>query len=258
MEKKSTGQIIFEKRKVLGLTQQELADRLQITNKAVSKWENGDGMPDVQLLLPLAETLGVTVDELLGGTAKHEIAEKHVSKTAILAGAVSIAVALLFAAAYLINIIKSIYPLNTIINSALLIYWLLIALVFWGKIRKMRGKTAEFVKPISIALFVCGLFVPLTHFTVFRVMDYGIFWFSFALLFSAVHGYRTPYKVFYWLAVVSAFLTALYDISLLSDMSTWSPKLYFYNFLPLVLALIFYIFYGLLEKFTDKYSTDTI
>ena len=65
-----TGQFISEKRKALGLTQQELAEKLQITNKAVSNWETGDGMPDVQLLTPLANELGVTVDEILNGEEK--------------------------------------------------------------------------------------------------------------------------------------------------------------------------------------------
>ncbi|MGN1162075.1 MAG: helix-turn-helix domain-containing protein, partial [Candidatus Fimenecus sp.] len=61
------GQFISAKRKSLGMTQQELAEKLQITNKAVSKWETGDGMPDIQLLKPLSEVLDVTVDEILNG-----------------------------------------------------------------------------------------------------------------------------------------------------------------------------------------------
>lgn len=61
------GQFISAKRKSLGMTQQELAEKLQITNKAVSKWETGDGMPDIQLLKPLSEVLGVTVDDILNG-----------------------------------------------------------------------------------------------------------------------------------------------------------------------------------------------
>lgn len=75
MDNIQIGRLIYDKRKELGLTQAELADRLQITNKAVSKWENGDGMPDVNLLTPLATELGLTVDELLNGEEKTPIAE---------------------------------------------------------------------------------------------------------------------------------------------------------------------------------------
>lgn len=56
MNNVKTGQFISEKRKSLGFTQQELAEKLQITNKAVSKWETGDGMPDIQILVHLQKS----------------------------------------------------------------------------------------------------------------------------------------------------------------------------------------------------------
>lgn len=61
------GKFIADCRKEKGLTQQQLADQLQITNKAVSKWETGNGMPDILLLQELASILNVTVDEILDG-----------------------------------------------------------------------------------------------------------------------------------------------------------------------------------------------
>lgn len=77
MDNIQIGRLIYDKRKELGLTQAELADRLQITNKAVSKWENGDGMPDVNLLAPLASELGLTIDELLNGEEKSHVGENQ-------------------------------------------------------------------------------------------------------------------------------------------------------------------------------------
>ena len=62
--------LLYELRKEKGLTQSELAEKLGITNKAVSKWETGEAMPDTAQLLPLAEILGVSVDELLRGERK--------------------------------------------------------------------------------------------------------------------------------------------------------------------------------------------
>lgn len=70
MDAKKTGALIAERRKTLGLTQKELAGRLLISDKAVSKWETGAGYPEVTMLPLLAETLGITVDELLAGEVR--------------------------------------------------------------------------------------------------------------------------------------------------------------------------------------------
>lgn len=59
--------LIAERRKEKGMTQKQLADKLGITDKAVSKWERGNGQPDISYLEPLAEALGITVSELLKG-----------------------------------------------------------------------------------------------------------------------------------------------------------------------------------------------
>lgn len=72
MENEKIGPFIRRLRKERGLTQKELAAALNVTDKAVSKWELGASLPDVALLLPLAETLGVSVTELLGGARASE------------------------------------------------------------------------------------------------------------------------------------------------------------------------------------------
>ena len=50
------------------LTQEELAQKINVTAKAVSKWETGNGFPDISLLEPLAAALGISVIELLSGS----------------------------------------------------------------------------------------------------------------------------------------------------------------------------------------------
>lgn len=67
MDKEKFGAFVAQLRKDRGMTQKELADQLFVSNKAVSKWETGVSIPDVGLLIPLAEALGVTVTELLSG-----------------------------------------------------------------------------------------------------------------------------------------------------------------------------------------------
>lgn len=67
MDAKATGGLIARRRKEQNWSQGDLAERLHVTDKAVSKWETGRGLPSVDLLEPLAEALGLTVSELLSG-----------------------------------------------------------------------------------------------------------------------------------------------------------------------------------------------
>ncbi len=70
MDAKSIGALIVKLRKKQGLTQIELAKRLNISDKAVSRWENGLGFPEVTLFPILADLFGVTVDYLMTGKRK--------------------------------------------------------------------------------------------------------------------------------------------------------------------------------------------
>ena len=62
-----TGLLIRQQRNLAKITQKKLAEELGVTDKAVSKWETGDGLPDIALLPRLAARLGLTTDELLAG-----------------------------------------------------------------------------------------------------------------------------------------------------------------------------------------------
>ena len=61
------GEFLYNLRKEKGITQAELAQMLGVTNKAVSKWETGEAMPETSQLLPISRIFGVSVDELLAG-----------------------------------------------------------------------------------------------------------------------------------------------------------------------------------------------
>ena len=65
MDALETGKRIQELRKGKGWTQKDLAERLSVTDKSVSKWERGQSLPDITLINPLADILGVTPAELL-------------------------------------------------------------------------------------------------------------------------------------------------------------------------------------------------
>ena len=77
MDQVKTGKLISKKRKERGLTQEQLAERLGVSNKTISKWENGRCMPDYSVIKLLCDELKITVPELING---EEDAEKSTSE----------------------------------------------------------------------------------------------------------------------------------------------------------------------------------
>ena len=77
MDQAKTGRFIAARRRELGLTQRQLAEKLSISDKTVSKWECGGGLPEVGLMLPLCGELGVSVNELLAGRRVEETEYKE-------------------------------------------------------------------------------------------------------------------------------------------------------------------------------------
>ncbi len=87
MDQIKIGRFIAERRKLKNLTQMQLAEKLGLTDRAISKWENGKGMPDSSLMLDLCAELGISVNELLCGeviemTNYNEKAEKQLLEMA--------------------------------------------------------------------------------------------------------------------------------------------------------------------------------
>ena len=72
MSNKNIGEIISSLRKEKGMTQTDLAEKMNVTDKAVSKWERNLSCPDVNSIPKLAEVLGTTVEELLNAQTKKE------------------------------------------------------------------------------------------------------------------------------------------------------------------------------------------
>lgn len=122
MDQVKIGKFIAERRKTAGLTQMQLAEKLGITDRAVSKWETGKAMPDSSIMLALCDVLKITVNDLLSGevvTMDHynkemernllemvkqkEEADKRLLKVEIVMGIV--AVLPLIAAIVIVNIV---------------------------------------------------------------------------------------------------------------------------------------------------------
>lgn len=76
MDQIRTGSLIRRLRTERGLTQKQLAERINVSDKAVSKWERGNGCPDVSLLTALADVLGTDTQALLSGSIEKNESEK--------------------------------------------------------------------------------------------------------------------------------------------------------------------------------------
>lgn len=286
MDNIQIGRLIYDKRKELGLTQAELADRLKITNKAVSKWENGDGMPDVNLLAPLASELGLTVDELLNGEEKvstdenqnsTEKADEYVSplivgspfiegKDAVF-GIIMCAVAIYraiggfssiisYLAFYSDNLVSTLPQIALIAYNIL--FWALVSAVFVCKLLRIFDIETDNIKSITIATFIIGLPMLYIQGIGSSGLSYGSFFFLLSLLLSVCHGYKVPHKIFYGLAILA---TVIFGMGSLFEQNDF-PRIFgehgltqfsisLMNFLR---TIIFYILYGIFEKRCNEYE----
>ena len=77
MDLKRTGEFIKERRKAKNLTQADLAEKIYVSEKTISKWECGNGFPDTSLILPLCQALDINANELLSGKKLDEAEYKH-------------------------------------------------------------------------------------------------------------------------------------------------------------------------------------
>lgn len=78
-----TGKYIADKRKSLGLTQKQVAEKLGMSDKSVSKWERGSNMPDISLLAELADFYDVSIPEIIDGERKSENMNEEVKETVL-------------------------------------------------------------------------------------------------------------------------------------------------------------------------------
>ncbi len=81
MDQKKIGRFIKELRNEKGLTQEQLAELVGVTNRSVSRWENGVNMPDFDLLIHIAQYFDVSIEEILDGERKGEGMDKAAEKT---------------------------------------------------------------------------------------------------------------------------------------------------------------------------------
>ncbi|MEG0377232.1 MAG: helix-turn-helix domain-containing protein [Eubacterium sp.] len=208
------GAFIYTLRKKKGLTQKQLAEKLSVTDKAISKWERGLGYPDIMILSALAESLGVTTNELLNGKGEETALEEPEKEPEIIIRntieyadkvskkkrtGVASKVIIVLSAVFLLAIVIcgicdlatsgtfswTIYPL-----SALVFCWLIIVpLIYFKEDRLLKSLIAlsVFIFPFLLIILINAgtveWFVPLVLPIVFMSLIY--LWISWYLYYRS-------------------------------------------------------------------------
>ena len=167
-------------RKQCAMTQAELAEKLNYSDKAVSKWERGESMPDVMTLVILAEQFGVSVDDIVGNTGAKAIAKgakpekkRHVNKTVI---QMLVSLLVWFVALFIYVVLSSVgvarswlgfiyaVPANAIVLLCLRSAWhkyrwnfVLVSLIVWGSLVSFYATMLIFTGYNIWKLFLLGL-----------------------------------------------------------------------------------------------------
>jgi transcriptional regulator with XRE-family HTH domain len=83
MDQKKTGAFLKELRKEKGLTQEQLAEQFHVSNRTVSRWENGNNMPDLDILIEMSDFYGIDFRELLDGERRSEKMDNEYKEVAL-------------------------------------------------------------------------------------------------------------------------------------------------------------------------------
>lgn len=136
MDLKIIGQFIKEQRKTKGMTQIQLADKICVSEKTISKWECGNGFPDTSLMLPLCKALDISANELLSGKklTSEEYIEQAESNLITLKSQENQKSKLLFALEYVVGYMASILFFVTIFVASFveMATWFRILLIALG------------------------------------------------------------------------------------------------------------------------------
>lgn len=206
MDAKLTGEIINSRRKEKGLTQIQLAEILNVSNRAVSKWENGDGFPDITLLPDIAKALDLTIDELLTGVKpKPEIIEieksQDINTEKKSRAKFLISEIIAFFLAFASNVIGGVLELKLFNNRPFYVfievYLLVLCMILFivsliifftgfvkysSEIREIKGSTYREVYLFTVFSFI------MPAFALFRMLEWyeNDFWFIYILVYVLI------------------------------------------------------------------------
>lgn len=154
MDQKKIGSFLRELRKEQRITQEDLAEKLNVSNRTISRWETGSNMPDISLLIEIADFFDVSIPEIINGERKSEKMDEEVKEVAEKLSD--------YADAEKVNIIKEIRKLSIGGVIALIAYFIIDTTgtasqnIILGKI-SLYCETLVYVTVIMIALYSTGL-----------------------------------------------------------------------------------------------------
>ena len=154
MEQKKIGNFLKNLRKEKGITQEMLAEKLNVSGRTISRWETGSNMPDISLLIELAEFYDISIPEIVNGERKNEKMNEEVKEVAQTLST--------YADFEKENLMKKIRNQSTIGVVALLIYYILDFGEMPTKYVLLRylssySLTLVFATPIITLLYITGL-----------------------------------------------------------------------------------------------------
>lgn len=177
MDQIKIGRFIAETRKEHNMTQRQLADALSISDKTISKWECGKGLPDISLMMPLCEVLEITVNDLLTGERVSEaeykkkaeenmmnlIEENRENKKRMILSVVCAVITII--AICSLGVIAGFIPMPTIARIAIFIFALITGVFGIGAAAMLEVKAGYYECPHCKALFVptMGEYVKTYH-----------------------------------------------------------------------------------------------
>lgn len=146
MDQVKIGKFISKKRKDIDLTQKQLAEKLGVSDKTVSKWETGDRMPDISLLQLLCQTLGIDVNELLSGE-EIKNPQEYISKSN----------------ENLVDLVESLHKSKTqqiYFNIGVIVGVALVVVSFLGMVINLGGITQlPYYVDFKTAFFLAGIYI---------------------------------------------------------------------------------------------------
>ena len=154
MDQKKIGSFLRELRKEQRITQEDLAEKLNVSSRTISRWETGSNMPDISLLIEIADFFDVSIPEIINGERKSEKMDEEVKEVAEKLSD--------YADAEKVNIIKEIRKLSIGGVIALIAYFIIDTTgtasqnIILGKIY-LYCETLVYVTVIMIALYSTGL-----------------------------------------------------------------------------------------------------
>lgn len=184
------GQRLLELRKSKQLSQEEVADKLNVTRQTISKWETDQSTPDFDKISPLCKLYGITADELINGTKNENNNEKNNTNEIIIdnqlirrkrAKGISIGVLLYFIAVVFIIVAIPVFYINPILSTAIFLiicgiatFIIVYTCIFYKKEKIEEEYTSKLQKQINevIAMIVLIIYLIIS----FATMAWHITW----------------------------------------------------------------------------------